>query len=361
MQITLKQAKEIIPDYLEAGISVELQSSPGLGKSDFAEQLIAHLSKRDGEQWGHSEMFLATQTPPDLLGYMMPETRNIGGEDYRVSSWTMPAWMMTKDGKPVSHYRKGILVLDEYGQGEGDVKRASAQLILKRELGPWKLPKQWGALALTNDASHRSGVTKSFDFVINRRAQFELTADLNSWEEWANEAGVSPVTIMFARSHPEIVFSGAVPEKQGPWCTPRSLCMFDKILQIATAGGNKIPTDALMQARAASLIGTPAMQALFVWIKLENEMPSFERIVADPEHVPVPDKPDAQMLVCYHLAAKVDEPTVNPVITYLNRFPKEFAVTFVKAATKRNYKLIVSAPFQKWCSENSSLMAALRS
>mgnify|MGYP003344633070 CR=1 FL=1 len=45
---------------------------------------------------------------------------------------------------------------------------------------------------------------------------------------------------------------------------------------------------------------------------------------------------------------------------YMNRFPKEFGVTFVKAATARDYKLINTPAFKKWCSDNSSLMAALR-
>lgn len=359
MQLTLKQAKSVLPTFFDQRISVELQSSPGLGKSDVIQQLVTELSARDGFEWGYAELFLATQTPPDLLGYMMPETRTFDGADVRVSSWTMPAWMMTKDGKPVTSYRRGILFLDEYGQGEADVKRASAQLLLKGELGPWRVPDGWAVVAASNRSDDRSGVTKSFDFVINRRAQFEITPDLESWEEWAHTSEVTALTITFAKQHPEIVFSGKVPEKQGPWCTPRSLVMADKMLHAMSVDG-KLPDDPIAVSVVTSLIGAAAARAYFVFVQLENELPKFEKIVADPAGIKVPERPDAQMLVCYNLAHRITPETVDPVVTYMNRFPKEFGITFVKSATARNYKLINTPAFKKWCSENASLMAALR-
>lgn len=359
MQFTFKQAKSVLPSFFDQRISVELQSSPGLGKSDVIQQLITELSARDGFEWGYAELFLATQTPPDLLGYMMPETRSIDGADVRVSSWTMPAWMMTKDGKPVSSYRRGILFLDEYGQGEADVKRASAQLLLKGELGPWQLPEGWAVVAASNRSEDRSGVTKSFDFVINRRAQIEIMPDLESWNEWAVTSGVSPLTITFANQHPEIVFSGKVPEKQGPWCTPRSLVMADKMLMSMSSNG-QLPTDSIAQSVVTSLIGAAAARQFFVFVQLENELPRFEKIIADPDGIKVPERPDAQMLVCYNLAHRITPDTVDPVVAYMNRFPKEFGITFVKSATARDYKLINTPAFKKWCSENASLMAALR-
>lgn len=359
MQYTLKQAKAVLPRFFDKRIAVELQSSPGLGKSDMIQQLIAELSARDGFEWGYSELFLATQTPPDLLGYMMPETRNFDGADVRVSSWTMPAWMMTKDGKPVTSYRRGILFLDEYGQGEADVKRASAQLLLKGELGPWRLPDGWAVVAASNRSDDRSGVTKSFDFVINRRAQFEIVPDLDSWEEWAVTSEVSGLTIAFAKQHSDIVFSGKVPEKQGPWCTPRSLVMADSILHSMTVDG-KLPDDTLAQNVVTSLIGAAAARQYFVFVQLENELPRFEDIIADPTGMKVPERPDAKMILCHNLAHRITPETVDPVVTYMNRFPKEFGITFVKSATGRNYQLQRTPAFKKWAADNSSLMVALR-
>jgi len=359
MQLTLKQIKSALPYYFDTGISVELQSSPGIGKSDIIAQLIDELSARDGEPWGFQVMMLATQTPMDLLGYMMPDTREYSGKSVRVSDWTLPPWMLTREGKPVTEYKRGILFLDEYGQGEPDVKRASAELLLNRRLGPWQLPEGWAVVAASNRDKDRSGVTKSFDFVINRRGLIEVVPDLDAWTEWANTAGVMPLTIAFANNNPHIVFSGEVPEKQGPWCTPRSLVMADKLLRRMAQDG-ELADSPVANALVSGIIGGAASAQYFSFVRLEQEMPKFEKIVAEPDKVKVPDRPDAQMLVCYNLAHRVDEQTAEPVATYMDRFPKEFGVTFIKAATQRNYKLLTTPAFRKWCSENSSLMAAVR-
>lgn len=356
---TLNQIKNILPTYFDSNVSVELVSSPGMGKSEVVQQLVDELSERDGEEWGYAELFLATQTPPDLLGYMMPETRNFGDGDVRVSSWTMPAWMMCKNGKPVSHYKRGILFLDEYGQGEADVKRASAQLLLNKSLGPWQLPEGWAIVAASNRANDRSGVTKSFDFVINRRAELPITPDLNSWNDWAHASGVGPTTILFANQHPEIVFAGEVPEKQGPFCTPRTLVMYDKVLRNYTAGGKPTDTPEAL-SMACSLIGDSAARAYFVFLRLEDEMPAFDDIIDKPEKVKVPAKPDGKMLVTYHLAHKVTPETMDPVVKYMSRFGDEFGVTFIKAAAKRDPNIARTPAFLEWCRKNSALMSAVR-
>ena len=356
--MNLKQAKQYLPVLFDARVSVELRSSPGIGKSEMIEQLVDELSARDGEQWGFQVLMLATQTPSDLLGYMMPETREIDGKQVRVSDWTLPPWMLTRDGKPVTAYKRGILFLDEYGQGDADVKRASAELLLNRRLGPHKLPNGWVVVAASNRDKDRSGVTKSFDFVINRRCEIDIQPDLQAWTEWANTSGVMPLTIAFANQNPHIVFSDTVPEKQGPWCTPRSLVMADRILSLMTAD-DALP-DASASELVAGVIGAAAVAQYFAFVALEREMPKFEDIVASPDKVRVPDRPDAQMLVCYSLAHRVEDDTIAPVVQYIDRFPKEFGVTFVKAATQRNYKLITTPAFRKWCSDNSALMAAVR-
>lgn len=357
--MNLKQASSLIPALIEAGVSVEMQSSPGVGKSETVEQIVDALSVRDSEPWGLAKCFLATMTPSDLMGYMMPETRTYDGQDVRVSAFTMPPWMLTTEGKPVTAYRRGILFLDEYGQGEADTKRASAELLLNHRLGQWALPKGWGVVAASNRSSDRSGVTKSFDFIINRRALINVEADLNSWIEWANKHDVLALTIAFAAQNPAIVFTNKVPDKQEPWCTPRSLVMADRVIRQLSLGGKDALNSPETNELVSGIIGHAAAGQFFAFVRLEQEMPKFDDIVANPSKVKVPTAPDAQMLIAYSLAHRVDDKSVDPVTTYIDRFPKEFGVTFVKAATKRNYKLITMPSFRKWCSDNSALMAAM--
>ena len=75
-------------------------------------------------------------------------------------------------------------------------------------------------------------MTKDFDFCINREGSFDVTNDVQGWtDDFAVPNGVMPLTIAFANQHPEVVFTSGVPEKQGPWCTPRSLVAADRLLE----------------------------------------------------------------------------------------------------------------------------------
>lgn len=353
--------KQEVIDCIDAGIAVELKSSPGRGKSEFADALVEHLSKRDGKPWGKAELMLATQTPPDLVGYQFKGEIEWQGRTVAVTEPTLPLWMITTDGQPVWAYERGLLILDEYGQGETDVKRASAELLLKGRLGKFALPPGWGVIAMSNFVTDRSGVTKELDFVINRRAEFTITDDINAWTHWATDAGVQPLIVAFANQHPEIVFTKGVPDKQGPWCTPRSLVRAGKLLGVKALHNNRqTPDDPVTQETVAGIIGVAAASALFAFVKLEREMPSFERIVAAPEEAKVPKAADAQMLICYNLAHRVDDKTAKPVIKYVERLGKEFSVTFAKSACQRMPTLVMNPAFQEWAKNNSSMMATLQ-
>lgn len=356
----LNEFDVMFPAYAEAGVSIELISAPGRGKSTKIRQLIKRMSEVTGEEWGYSDLFLATQTPPDLIGFQFKGEVTYDGNTFPITDPTAPTWFMTETGLPVFAYKRGIMFLDEFGQGQTDVKAAAAELLLNKRIGKWKLPDGWIVVAASNRTSDRSGVTKSLDFVINRRMEIHLTDDVESWLEWADTADVMPLTKAFTAQNPQVVFTEGVPDKQGPWCTPRSLVMADKVLQAMTVtNGGKLRTDSLAVESIAGLIGQAAAAQYFAFVRLENDLPKYEKIVADPEGTKVPEKPDAQMLLCYNLAARVSAKDADAVITYIQRLPKDFAVTFVRAACGRDFALVSTPKFAKWVGQNATLLAII--
>ena len=248
---------------------------------------------------------------------------------------------------------------DEFGQADGDTKKAAAQLLLKGEIGPHRLHRGIHIIAASNGKKDRSGVTKDFDFVINRQDEINITPDLVSWLDWAATAGVSPIAQAFAQQNPQVVFESEVPKEQGPWTTPRSLVMGDRLMQ-AKAGrnGGVMPDDPLTIEQVMGIMGGGAAQ-YFAFVKLEREMPKYEEIVRDPKGVKVPQKPDACMLVCYQLAHMVKEKDADAVVEYMTRLPTEFSVTFATTACKRQPMLVANKSFDAWARKNSSLMAAI--
>lgn len=358
--------QQAVIDNIDAGITTHLKSPPGQGKSDFTESLIPYLSKRDGFEWGFVTCFLGTMTPSDLLGYMVPtRTKHPDGSEFLASTFTVPPWMMTAPSKDFPHgrhintFKRGIVFLDEFGQADGDTKKSAAQLILKGEVGPHRLHKGISIIAASNGKNDRSGVTKDFDFVINRQEEIRITPDLPSWLDWAAAHDVSPVAMTFAQQNPQVVFEDNVPKEQGPWTTPRSLVAADRLMRTkAKRLGGKMPDDPTTMEQVQGIMGAGASQ-FFAFVKLDREMPKYEEIIANPSKVKVPNKPDAMMLICYSLAHQIKPADAAQVIEYMERMPKEFAVTFATTACRRQPMLVATPAFSKWAKDNSSLMAAI--
>src|SRR4249920_3919664 len=85
---------------MDEGIAVEIGSMPGAGKSEGTKAWAHEQSVKDGFEWGVSTVMLATQTPVDLLGFMLPARRQIKdpvtGEmsTARISEFSRPMWTM---------------------------------------------------------------------------------------------------------------------------------------------------------------------------------------------------------------------------------------------------------------------------
>ena len=210
-----------------------------------------------------------------------------------------------------------------------------------------------------NRQKDRSGSTKELDHLINRRLEIDIDDDLESWNQWAGKNEVTALTMAFANNNPQVVFTDGVPEKQGPWCTPRSLVEADRYMRILRGDSAVFPDDALTMEDVAGMIGQAATAQLFAFVKLEREMPKFEEIIADPTGVKVPQKPDASMLVLFNLAHRVDMATIDPVVEYVSRMPEEFGVIFGKTAVQRNNQLLTSKGMTAWVKKNASLMTQI--
>lgn len=345
----------ITPALIRSGQSLKLCSDPGRGKSEYSESVPKMMSKLLGKPFGYQTVTMATASPNTLNGFTVP----VEHEGRLVSRSTLPEWMQTFNDGFCDQFEHGLLVLEEWGQGEGDTKRAGAELVLNHRIGRHRLPPGWAVWCLSNFASNRSGVTKEFDFIINRWTEIDITDDLAAWEYWALAHGVNPIFIHFVRNYPEVVFSKGVPDKQGPWCTPRSIVRCGKLLTELEDEDGKIPINGATNELATGTIGSAAASQLFSTIKLSHVMPDYNDIIRDPTGTKIPTEPDAKMLVCYQLAHRVTEKTMEPVLAYIERYPKEFAVTFAKSATRRDDTLIDTAAFSKFCVNNQSLLGVI--
>lgn len=365
----LKRSVTYYRSHVNGGSSVCLRGAIGRGKTTIMRKVPARLSAALGGTFGMVLLSGPLLNPTDALGFLMPQTterldREGVVRKHLESLFSEPFFFRTDEGRHVSEYDGGIIFVDEEDKMDPDVKKIIGEAALSGRLGPHTLPKGWVVWFAGNRQADRSGSTKDYAHLQNRRRDIEIDDDIDGLVDHYTREGINPVFVSFAATNPQVVHED-IPGDIKAWCTPRSLEACARyVMQYMQDNGidpmsEEIPIDPLMSEDIAGNIGVSAGHHLAATIQLGREMPKFPDIVANPKKVPVPNAPDAQMLVCYTLAARVDEKTVGPVIEYIERFPQEFTITFGKAAVAKNFKLVNHPAFGKWTQKNSSLMMAI--
>lgn len=341
-----------LPAVYQSGKCLYLRSGPGRGKTTTIIDSIPNIAAATGKNLGIVVISGPLLTPADAVGYLVPTKV----DDRMESKYTQPFWWVTAEGKRLEEYDGGVIFIDEADKMDIDVKKVVGEMALSGRCGPHVIPDGWVVWMAGNRAGDRAGSTKELDHLINRRFEVDVTDDLAAWENWCIKRGVHHSIIAFGVSNPNIVFPDGPPEKQGPFCTPRSLVETGEML--VTFGGNSgvIPVDDETVEFAAGGIGHAAAAQLFATIKLESETPKIEAIIANPGSAKIPGSPDAQMLTCYKLASLADDATLVPFVTYVQRLPADFAITFAKTLMTRKPAYAAKPVVLDWCGKNAALM-----
>jgi hypothetical protein len=367
----LDQVMKRLRYFLDAGpkfgrpIAIEITGPSGIGKSEATVQELHAMAKRDGFDYGIGRHFTASWTPSDVPGYLIPVQRMMPQADgtmkeVTVAEWSMPNWTLDDNGVPLNTFKRGALICEEHDKAAPEVKKAFAPVTLLGGIGVHRLHAGIGVIMLTNDASSsRQGSTKRFDFEINRICILTASASVAGWMNWADQNDVHPMFKSFADDKAEVVFSGTVPEKQGPFCTPRSLVLLGRVASFMMDDDDVIFDKEGFVEIAQGMIGAPATQALMTHIELHDKVPKWREIVADPKRCKVPDNVAGQLMVAHQCAYNVDDKTVEQAVTYVRRLNPEFHMTFVKSATKRNFRLVNSKAIKTWTNEEPQLVALI--
>jgi hypothetical protein len=359
--ITMSDLPKTLDWNFRAGIPVEVQGPSGVGKTEGVE----HYAKSQGADYGYFELNAATAHLGDVTGILMPHTErhtdaNNQPIDLTVGKYAYPYFMRDKfSGKPAFNYKRGCLVIEEYGQAQVDVKRALGQLTRELRNGGYVFPAGTNVVLLSNRPEDRSGVTKDFDFLINRRNVLTLHADLHAWLVWAHEHDITNMSMAFAARNEDKVFANKAPEKQGPWLTPRSLAAGDAFLRVAHEEEGVPLDDPLIRTNLAGIIGEGYAHIFIAFAKVRDKLPSFSSIVNAPNTAPMPKEPDQMMFLAFDLAAKVKRETMKPVVAYMKRMPSDFAIAFYRSAMQRDPTLRSTKEFGDWAVDNLQLLSAV--
>jgi len=292
-----------IINWYQSDTAMHLVGPPGCGKTtvaivDFPRMLTEHF----GEDFGVHEEVTTTLDAVDVRGFLVP-SKDKNGKG--ISYFTRPAIIPTEEY--LAKHPRGLYILDE---------RSQAQLLTQTACGPVVLDKKFG--------------TEHF--------------------------------LAFAKAHPGD-FATEVPSEPKPYNTPRSYTMawnFLKHVAGTDANGHpnmKIVTDHVSQEFVAGYIGDGAAAELFAFLKVADDLPTIEEILANPGKAKAPDRLDAAyagVQLCLHHA---DAKNIDKIWEWTERLPLELQTSAAKSMLERSGgQLLNSRRLGKWITKNRALV-----
>jgi hypothetical protein len=328
------------------------RGQPGCGKTDLvhlaASEISASLATMgaDSPEVAVYELHLASMSEVDIRGYLIPD-------DKGSSHFTSPVFASF-----VAKHPRGILFLDEFPQAPHEVQKAVAPLLLNGSIGEYTLPPAWMVVCAGNREEDNAGVNNMLSHVINRMSIIDVNPpDVDDWTAWAAAAGMSPEVVAFAKIEPGAVFGEPdLSAGDQPYCTPRSLHAMDAVAQRWPGGIGAMINDTAGLATIQGFIGAGATAGLRAVLTLTLTLPSYEDVIANPERVVIPEKPNEAYASLMMIALRAKEEHSGPVVKFIARFQPNFAVVGFSALLSRNPAFMREAALGEWVRANSTLV-----
>ena len=262
----------------------------------------------------------------------------------------MPNVLLMGDGdKPM------FILLDEIGKASRPVQNAFLPVILERRVGMRLLPAGSIIVGATNLGAE--GVGDLFQPHARNRVSFVEMRNPNNeeWIEWAISMNVDPSMLAWASENPQLFHSFKdVPnpadnpyiphpkEQRKSVVTPRS--MYLASIELDPVRRAKVNSYRATLAGIAGNIGVRAAFDLMAFIQLADKMPAWTTIINSPEHASVcENSPAAMCLTMFSCVAKVEKHTLDAVLIYIQRLPKEVQCMFAKQLLKVKAKSAYAA------------------
>ena len=261
-----------------------------------------------------------------------------------------------------------ILMVDELGKASKSVMNALLRIMLERRLGVNALPEGSIVFATTNLGGEGVGD------MIQPHARNRLCVvkvrkpTAMEWiENFAMLNNVHPVAIGTAMEYPHMFESFENVEDPNSnhyiyhpksprtaFVTPRSMEKASDILKATDSLPDDVKIHALM-----GVVGEAAAMDMLTIQKLDDSMPSWERVVKDPEDCPLPKNGVANCMMVAKAAMRVEKDTMDAWMIYLARLPKEVQALFAKTIMRGQKKGMAAThrKFIEWASQHSYLFS----
>ena len=286
---------------------------PGIGKSSLHSRMKSDIDY-PADKYDHVYVDFSNTDLGDL--FIRAPNRETGELEFYPSSL-----FKLKSGKPK------IIMLDEIGKCDKMMQKMAMRLVLDHVLGDEELPEGSIVFATTNNFSDGVG-----DAILahggNRVTIINVSKSSEKvWNTWATDNGISAVIRAWVAMNPRCLASyldGGQddnpfifnPSKRVlSFVSPRSLAKCDPIVRARDVVGSKLTHSSL-----AGTIGVAAAESMAAFLSLEKELISVKQVLADPENIPVPEKPAALFMMMFNAIDTIEtSDDLSKFMRFVNR------------------------------------------
>lgn len=305
-----------------------LVGDPGIGKTTAIEDAAEALGVE------YQNVIVGQYDPTELAGFPVPDM------DDGVMRRLRPLFLPNEG--------EGILNLDEIVQGVTMIQNLCAQLTNERRIGEHKLGDGWMLCATGNKMSNRAGTSPMPTHLRDRLTFIEVEVDYETWETWAMTHGIRPEVIGFINFDQSFLSRFDRDAQACP--SPRSWSKVSHILSmdLSPVAENTAIAGCIGDGPAATFAG---------YLEMVRQLPIPRDVFASPTTAMVPGEGQENIAaaLCSALASQVTTKQAKAFTTYLSRLDQqEFAAFAVRAAIKRDKKLLGTEGIREWMQKHGS-------
>lgn len=346
--VTLAQAAQLIMSNPKVRFLV--RGEPGIGKSTMLSFIAKQLAST------HNSAYMDVPNM-DLGDIAMP----VIDHERKVTAYYPNARFRLHEGKPV------IVMLDEFTKGAEPVKNMLHPLleVTNPRLGDISIDED-SIIFLTGNLT-TDGVGDNLKaHTRNRIVEIVVRKpDAEEWLGWALNNDIDPSVMAWVRQFPHALSSYTDGDKDNPYIynpkkvqtayvSPRSLAIASNVVKTR----DKNDPGAMISA-LKGCIGEAAARDMQAFIDYQDQLPSWESILANPKGTKVPKSAGACAVLVFGAIAKIDAKSIDAFMEYLGSFEPEWQACFAINVAKNKDKhsiAFTSRKFNDWILQNQDLL-----
>lgn len=331
--VSLKQATEFAFQALKANLVPFLSSSPGLGKSAAVRQLAKRFNLK------LIDVRLAQEDPTCLSGF---PTVVDGRSTYA------PPVRFPLQGDPIPEGYSGFLLFfDEINSAPRSVVSAAYKIVLDRMIGQEYLHDKVRIIAAGNLSTDNAIVNDMGTAMRSRMVHIHVTTHAKNWLDYVAKAGFDTRVVSYLNYQSSKInnFKGFEGSSDETFACERTWEFVSKTLKANYPDETK-PIPQEVATLLAGTVGSCAYEFV-TYTEAFKDLPTIHEVLANPSKCMLPDAPAVRYLMTGMLVGNATMDNVDLITEYVERFPKEFAMIFIKLLWGKGDKFLNSKRVNK--------------